>query len=146
MPLQWTEDLLVGVEEIDSQHKELVVRTNNLFDAMKLGKGRQEIGELVTFLERYAVMHFGLEERYMATYEYPDSPVHKTKHTKFVEEFSAIKSRFASEGPAADLVVSVHAFLTDWLLDHIRTVDKLLGVFLKDKLQSSFSPAPNPDS
>jgi hemerythrin len=36
--MQWTEDLSVGVETIDNQHKELFSRINSLADAIRLGK------------------------------------------------------------------------------------------------------------
>jgi hemerythrin len=130
MPLQWTEDLSVGIEEIDAQHKELFRRINTLFDAMKQGKGRDEIDALILFLDDYVVMHFAVEERHMIEHSYPDYSFHKTRHSRFAEEYSGIKRRFMSGGPTADLVTHVNHVLTDWWLDHIRTVDKLLGVFL----------------
>ena len=36
--MQWTEDLTVGVEAIDNQHKELFSRINSLADAIRQGK------------------------------------------------------------------------------------------------------------
>jgi len=134
MPLQWTDDLCVGVEEIDNQHKELFERIDNLFLAMKQGRGREEVGALVGFLEDYIVMHFGTEERYMKEYDYPDSILHRAKHARFSEEFSSIKGRFGSEGSTVELVMQMKAFLTDWWVNHIRTIDKMLGVFLSRKI------------
>jgi len=40
MKLQWTQDLSVGVEEIDNQHKELFERINNLDSAMSRQRER----------------------------------------------------------------------------------------------------------
>lgn len=33
-----------------------------------------------------------------------------------------------------DLVIRTNRFLTDWLINHIRKIDKVLGSFLKDKI------------
>ena len=134
LPLQWTQDLSVGVDEIDKQHKELFNRINNLFDAIRHGKGREDVGTLINFLEDYTVMHFALEERYMANYDYPDSMFHKSKHSKFIQEFSVIKNTFESNGATVDLVIRINIFLTEWWMNHIRTSDKLLGVYLKKRL------------
>lgn len=35
MPIQWTQDLAVGVEEIDAQHRELYANVASLHEAMR---------------------------------------------------------------------------------------------------------------
>ncbi len=133
MRLQWTEDLSVGVQEIDSQHKELFIRANDLLEAMKRGKGREEVRELIRFLDDYTIMHFGLEERYMLEYEYPDYLSHKQKHSQFMEKIRDEKKELESEGVTVDAAARIGLFLTQWWIEHIRNVDKLLGIFLKKK-------------
>lgn len=134
MRLQWTDDLSVGVVEIDNQHKELFLRVNNLLDAMKQGRGKEEISGLIKFLGDYTIMHFGLEEEYMLRHEYPDYASHKLKHMHFTEEFSQARTAFETEGATPDLVVRISMLLTGWWIAHIRGVDKLLGIFLRKKL------------
>jgi len=87
MKLQWTPDFSVGVEEIDSQHKELFERINDLDSAMKQGRAKEEVVRLVEFLNKYAIVHFGAEEKYMTDYDYPGYALHKTKHDWFKKEF-----------------------------------------------------------
>ncbi len=133
MRLQWTEDLSVGVQEIDSQHKELFIRANGLLEAMKRGKGREEIGDLIKFLDDYTIMHFGLEERYMLEYEYPDYLSHKQKHSQFIEKIRGEKKELESAGLTIDAAARIGFFLSQWWIEHIRSVDKLLGIFLKKR-------------
>jgi hemerythrin len=56
--MQWTEDLTVGVEAIDNQHKELFSRINSLADAIRQGKCTYIIHGVVTFLERLCCITF----------------------------------------------------------------------------------------
>ena len=81
--MQWTNDLSAGVEQIDSQHKELIARINTLLDAMKQGRGRTEVGQTVSFLSDYVATHFGEEEKYMTSFCYPSSTGTRrlTKHS-----------------------------------------------------------------
>lgn len=65
MAIEWTQDLSTGSDEIDNQHKELFRRINSLLDACNQGKGREEIGKTVQFLEDYVITHFSAEEEYM---------------------------------------------------------------------------------
>jgi hemerythrin len=131
--LEWTKDLSVGVAEIDSQHRELFARTNDLLDAMKRGKAREDVGGLLSFLEDYTVMHFGLEERYMAEYKYPDLVSHKQRHSKFIEKIRIEKRNLEAEGATVDIAVRISILLTQWWIDHIRNVDRLLGIFLRKR-------------
>ena len=83
MAILWKENLSVGVNEIDNQHKELFNRINNLLDACTRGKGSEEIKRTLNFLSDYVISHFGTEENLMVRYNYPDYTSHKEKHEKF---------------------------------------------------------------
>ncbi len=48
--ISWTNDLSVGVQVIDDQHKEIFAQLNRLMDACNQGKGKQQIGEVIVFL------------------------------------------------------------------------------------------------
>jgi hemerythrin len=133
MRLEWTKDLSVGVAEIDNQHRELFARTNDLLDAMKRGKGREDVGGLLSFLEDYTVMHFGLEEKFMLEYEYHDLQSHKRKHSQFIEKIREERKKLEAEGATVDIAARISLLLTQWWIDHIRNVDRLLGIFLKKR-------------
>jgi hemerythrin len=133
MQLLWTRDLSVGVEEIDIQHKELFEMINALDAAIKKGKAKKEIMELIGFLDGYIVNHFGTEEEYMTARGYPDYPYHKKKHEWFTEEFSGIKKRLEGGTPLVEVIGLSNNLLITWFSNHIRTTDKALGGFLAPK-------------
>jgi hemerythrin len=134
MKLQWTQDLSVGVEEIDSQHKELFDRINNLDTAMKQGSAREEVVRLIEFLDKYVIIHFGAEEKYMTDYNYAGYALHKTKHDWFKKEFSNIRTKLNAGGITADVIMLSNNLLITWFSNHIRSIDMMLGSFLKSKI------------
>ncbi len=135
MQKQWTEDLSVGVDEIDNQHKEFINALNKLLDAMSKGRGRDEISGLLVFLEGYVDRHFKMEEEYMRLHMYPQYHAHKAIHDGFKKEMAALKQEFKDDYTAVRLVLKVEKNMLDWLIRHIQEVDKKLGAFLKEKLQ-----------
>ena len=134
MKLQWTQELSVGVEEIDSQHKELFDRINNLDTAMKRGKAKEEVFRLIEFLDQYVIIHFGAEEKYMVDYNYTGYALHKTKHDWFKKEFSDIRTRLEAGGVTPELIMLSNNLLITWFSNHIRSIDMMLGSFLKSKI------------
>jgi hemerythrin len=134
MKLQWTQDLSVGMEEIDSQHKELFERINNLDSAMKQGSAKEEVVRLIEFLDKYVTTHFGAEETYMTYYNYKGFALHKTKHDWFKNEFSDIRTKLDAEGITPDVIMLSNNLLITWFANHIRSTDMMLGSFLKSKI------------
>lgn len=137
MQLQWTRDLSVGVEEIDSQHRELFRKINELDGAIKHGRAKDEIIRLVEFLNDYVGRHFGTEERYMSDHGYRDYQYHRKKHEWFVEEFSCIKGKLEKGVPLVEIIGLSNNLLITWFSNHIRTTDKALGVFLASKIKGA---------
>ncbi|TDA70564.1 MAG: bacteriohemerythrin [Clostridia bacterium] len=132
--MQWSNSLATGVGEIDSQHKELIERVNKLLEACNQGRGKEEVGGIIKFLEDYVVTHFGTEERFMARYAYPEAAAHKQQHAEFVKNFGELKSQFAADGPSLQFVMRVNRVVVDWLINHISKVDKALGAYLKTRM------------
>jgi hemerythrin len=130
MAYQWTQDWAVGVDQIDRQHQELVARVNALLAAMSQGKGRDEVGRTISFLESYVSTHFGAEEKLMASRAYPSIESHKALHAAFVNDFLALKQSLLAGGDSTALTLQVQRRVGDWLINHIGKVDKLLGQFL----------------
>jgi hemerythrin len=131
MPIQWTDDLTVGVKEIDDQHQELFKRVNELSQAMWDGKGKEESKKLMDFLGDYVVSHFGTEQRIMSAKGYPEYESHKKIHEKFINDLMNLKKQFDSGEATSSMVIQVLDETCEWLKSHIRKVDKRLGDFLR---------------
>lgn len=127
MAFSWDESLATKVPHIDRQHQELIQRINGLLDAMKAGKGKDEIGGLLKYLKNYTVQHFRDEEMEMARRKSPVAEANKKAHQQFVTALDQLTARFNSEGPSAALVLEMQRRLLDWLVSHIRAIDTKLA-------------------
>ncbi|HHW11699.1 MAG TPA: hemerythrin family protein [Firmicutes bacterium] len=133
MLIKWTPQYAVGVPEIDQQHQELFGKVNDLLEACQRGEGKQEIGNVLSFLEEYVKIHFGTEEKAMLDNAYPEYEQHRAQHQKFVENFLELKAKFEAEGAGIWLVAHTNRVVVDWLIKHIMMTDTKLGSFLKSK-------------
>jgi hemerythrin len=134
MAVEWTENLAVGNATIDSQHKELFKRFNQLLDACQQRKGREKIGDVLTFLDDYVVFHFGEEEKLMARHAYPEGETHKAQHKLFIRQLNELRQTMQSRGPSIDLLVTTNQALVHWIVMHIKDMDVRFGAFLKAQL------------
>jgi hemerythrin len=133
MAIEWTEDLATEIPEIDAQHKELFSRINRLLEACNQGQGRTEVGETLSFLEDYVLIHFATEEKIMTGRLYPGYAGHKAQHVHFISNLDALKQQFAKEGPSVHLILLTNHTVVDWLRSHIRKLDRDLGAFLRNR-------------
>jgi len=131
MSFTWTPELSTGVEEIDSQHKELFKRLNTLLDACSQQKGKEEVGGYLAFLEDYIVQHFSAEEAAMTKAGYPGLQAHRQEHDYFKQRIATIKKEFLDYGATIHVVLLAVRTSGDWLLSHIKKTDREMGAFLK---------------
>lgn len=133
MKVHWREHLSVGVEEIDSQHRQLFDRFNAFFEACEQEKGGELATRLFDFLDEYFATHFADEERFQRAVGYPDYERHREQHLLFVREIAALKARLKSEGPTKTVVATVNRVMIGWLIEHISGMDRALGRFAKER-------------
>ena len=129
--IQWSDTLSVKIREIDSQHQRLVKLINDLDDAMRVGKGREVMGKIVSELAAYTRVHFSTEEKYFDKFGYPEAPEHKAEHEKFIAEVAKFKGDF--DAGRIGLTIKVMDFLSNWLKKHIMGTDKKYSPFFNQK-------------
>ena len=132
----WTPGLSVGVEAMDVQHRELFARLNILVSAVRSGRGADELGTTMEFLDGYVREHFADEEKLMADAAYPGLEGHRRLHAGFVAELAAVRAALARpEADRAALAERLHLSLRDWLLRHIRVEDRAYARHLAERIQ-----------
>jgi len=134
--MEWTQEMAVGIETIDSQHRELFKRINELLRAIKEHRCRSEIDGTIKFLDDYANFHFGEEERRMAAATYPDLAEHQKQHAIYMKNLAEVKEEAAKprvQGASYELSVTVNQIVVDWIVDHIMKVDRKFGEFAGTK-------------
>ena len=133
MVMGWTEDLSVGVDLIDQQHKVWFDKANQLFDAGKSGKAKEFIAQMLQFLDEYTKMHFRDEEKYMLSIHYPEYATQKTLHTNFIAELTKIKNEYAESGSNIAVIINANQMVINWLVNHISSQDKKIGTFVRSQ-------------
>ena len=129
MELEWTPALSVGNEEIDAQHQELFRRAAKLLEGLRQGEPG-EVGELVEYLRRYALTHFGAEEAAMREARYAGYARHKAEHDRFLGDLVALAHDHQQKGGGAFLALRVDHWLRGWLRQHVSGTDAELARFL----------------
>jgi len=132
MPLiTWNDKFSVNIQEVDEQHKVWVKILNNLYDAMKEGRGADKLSETLDRLVEYTKVHFTAEELLLKKNGYPFYEGHKKIHDDMIKEVELLKLRF--ESGETMLSVDVMEFLKNWLSEHILNTDKNYGPYLNSK-------------
>jgi len=127
----WSEIYSVNIREIDDQHKKLIGMVVQLNDAMRQGKGKQALGEVLRDLIQYTRTHFAAEERLMEANGYPEYESHKAKHESMTRKVADIYREY--QDGKATITLEVMSFLENWLDKHIMGTDKQYGPFLNGK-------------
>ncbi len=130
MPLFiWKPSYELNVPEIDVQHRQLVGMINELYEAMKNGRGHEVVEHILTDLQSYIQQHFETEERYMKRHKYPDLEKHKLEHRKL--ENQVIELNRLRQDDHKISTPELMSFLCNWLRDHLAGTDKEFGEYLK---------------
>ncbi len=126
--LEWDDSFLTGIELFDQQHRQLCDMVNELYISMQQKRSKEVVGAILDKLIAYTATHFAAEEAAFAKTNFPEDAEHRSHHTKLVQQALDLQSKFNS-GEAV-LTQSVIEFLQDWLINHIKGVDKRYGPYL----------------
>ncbi len=120
--ITWGPQYALDVKFVDEEHQKLVGYLNQLYDAMRAGQSKEQLGPILLGLVDYAKTHFADEEKYMQEFHYPEFLQHKQQHKMFMEKVDAFKKEF--EAGSASISIDLLNFLKDWLVTHIQGTDK----------------------
>lgn len=132
--MEWNEKLATGIDTIDSQHKELFKRINNLVNAIKQHRCKDEIDGTIKFLEDYARVHFSEEEKHMRETCYEGYEEQRREHRKYLAALAELKAQARQprvQGSSYDLSATTNQVVVDWIVDHIMKVDMKFGEHLR---------------
>lgn len=121
--INWSNQLSTGLDNVDSQHKQLVELINKLGNMHAEGATAQELSDVFTELRNYTVYHFQHEADLMQSV--PVNEANKAAHLKahrgFVERLEKAGELIGTHPDA--VVENLLAFLVKWLVHHITGVD-----------------------
>ena len=129
---QFTEDCLIGVDQIDNEHRRLFELVNEVANLlMRNDVNRSDVNTIMMELDEYAVLHFRHEEEYMMQINDPELPRQKEMHQAFVNKLREIKLGDIESGDDKETLKNIVEFTARWLFTHILSSDTMIGVFQK---------------
>ncbi len=120
--VEWSNELSVGIEEIDAQHKVLVDLLNQIHEAIQQRHGAEITGEIIERLSEYTRIHFAVEESLMRILHYPEYERHKEEHDRLIEQLNGFRNKL--ESGKSSISFELAHFLKVWLTKHIMEADK----------------------
>jgi hemerythrin len=119
MTIEWTNNLKIGIEVIDDQHREIVDYINKLemidpLDALAVSIAMEEMVEFV-------ISHFSFEETMLHDAGFMFAVPHKLEHDKFISNINLYRDRHNKGEVISN---ELYQTLCVWLVRHIQRNDK----------------------
>ena len=146
MEYVFTDDCLIGVDEIDDEHRELfrlVGEVQALLDEGDMEDKYDEICALIERLKEYAQEHFRHEEAYMESIGHPELDMQRQQHALFCCKVNEADILSAGSNKR-EMIEDLLSYLVKWLYQHIIGSDLLIGKLVsmeewKEKEEYDFS-------
>lgn len=132
-------ELNLGISELDDQHQAFYLHVVGLRKALTEGiGGRDKLMKTLRYLDTFVAEHFSAEEQYMRLHNYPGILVHRAEHEAFAKAVAAFKKKaldLEARGEVTGfLAVEIEHKLEDWMTGHIRTLDRKMADFIRERM------------
>jgi len=128
-----TQDLVTGIPAIDEQHGELLDLANEVVNAAGADLHPELFDLAATFLAGYAAYHFAAEEKVMTDLDYPQRGQHFDSHRRLQREVASYVAEVRVNQTSEACKDEIALFLENWIVHHIRVVDREMAVFLRSQ-------------
>lgn len=135
MALQWDESLVLGLDEIDDQHRSIFEHFQKLSDAVQQGESAEIIEQFSNFLFEYTHLHFTTEDKIMVEYKYPKIEIQRHEHGEFTRDINLLKKRIEHEGATREAAIETTGKLLRWIVNHIKKHDKEMVAYVKECIE-----------
>lgn len=138
MYAEFTSDLITGNEMIDTQHKKLIGKINDLLISCENDTDKGEAVMLLRYLSDYTNFHFGEEEALQKAIGYPGYGDHVKKHEELRKTVAMLRAILEDEECDFDTFREmVKKEVLDWFLYHINGFDRSVAEFkyMRDNTQ-----------
>lgn len=140
MAIAWREQLSVGNNIIDEDHKYLIEIINKV-EVCLTKKSMPALKAELKRLHDYSLLHFDREEKIAIAVGYEQTPGLQQSHQSLLGKLKKVESDFMSAEQAwsPELTKEFADFLRNWLIDHVIKEDLLMKPVLQ-KHSPAFSP------
>jgi hemerythrin len=129
--IEWSPDFLIGIEELDFEHKTLIENINRLHRKLASHDDIDEIRDTMGDIHVHMQSHFALEEHLMLENDYPHYIEHKAEHNKLLDMLIEQMVKFGSASDTVD-TQAVEDKLKHWIVFHIVNSDRKMSQMIRD--------------
>lgn len=129
--IKWRETYETGIEQMDSQHKQLIQLVNQLYGIIRDKKGFEAVDTILGQMEQYATNHLHDEEKLLEEHAYPGLAAQQQSHQSYFATMEQLLGARAGDRQAA--AQAIYIFLRQWWLNHIVQEDRDYGEYLRKK-------------
>jgi len=130
--LKWDESFLIGIEELDHEHKALIDDINRLHEELARQDEKSEIEKCLGDIHARMQAHFALEEHVMKARGYRFSDEHKHEHEKFLDNNTEYMVQFLNDS-GITCGSPIEECLKQWVVGHILHSDKKMSLMAPEK-------------
>lgn len=143
--VEFTDDLVTEVADIDRHHRALIGWANRLFDAYNTDEQKKIVERTLAALIDYIAYHFRAEEHAMARVRYDKIDSHKEQHARLSDKVRQMTRDIEKTGLTKAEAIELHFFVEDWVRHHIKHVDGAFARFVKEQANDPGFHLPEPE-
>ncbi len=129
---EWNDEYLIGIEELDYEHRDLINRLNELHGELAHHDEKGQIEDCLREIQVRVVAHFALEEHFMLENNFNNYAPHKEEHDNFLALIADLIEKFLTD-PELSYGDQLEEQLRHWIVNHILTSDQELASAIEDK-------------
>lgn len=134
---RFTDDCLIGIEEIDKEHERLFQLINESMELLKEeGASKAVVKNLLKELKEYAETHFAHEEAYMEKTKDKELARQKAEHARFTEKVNSYEPGDLTEEDSRRIAEELLTYMAKWLYHHILGSDIMIGQWKEEKKEA----------
>lgn len=122
--IEWQDDLVTGIGEIDEDHRRMVVLLNDFYHAVEDGADNETLQEKLRGLNQVTREHFRLEEALMDQRKFEGLELHRAAHRALTAALEEMIQLTARGGPLCSRPLLLRN-LRHWFIDHVVHMDKV---------------------
>ncbi len=119
LTIHWSENLSVGIPEVDREHQRFLSLVNELVAFIVEGKGKAKIERQMRLVIADTISHFEHEERLFLEFGYPEAARHAALHSEIRKRLFRTMGEIKTTHPDStwvDKALQVRQLLVDHLL------------------------------
>jgi hemerythrin len=129
--IEWDDSFLIGIEELDYEHKILINDINRLHLELTRQDEKSEIEKCLGDIYARMQAHFALEEHVMKEREYEFFDEHKREHERLLDSYSGYMIQILND-TAGSFSNPIEGTLNHWVINHILHSDKKMSLMVQE--------------